>query len=140
LKDLSTTGNVLSVWEIHDDRTNLNRVVGAMAVTGDGIVNFDYALLDWRTVEESGFQIEKCDGDTPDVLANTSWHYDIVRLSGMELVRLAKIVSDSPPTVIDRVNPPKLKDIIVSNVKSGAIDLNNIKKASMQQEIRAAMN
>jgi hypothetical protein len=41
LADLNTKANELSVWLIEDDRSNLNRVVSALAATRTHISNLD---------------------------------------------------------------------------------------------------
>ena len=92
VSDLRTTGNELSVWELESDRSNLKRIVCALAlgrseITASGYVVFDSAPLAGIDI---GISAEK-PGGTPDKGAN-KWHRDLTNLSGNKLVALTRAI------------------------------------------------
>lgn len=89
LADLNTEKNELSAWYIEDDGANLNRVLTALAATCSFISNFDYLLFDYAIVTGLGLTINKTDGETPDSVANSSWHRDLTELSGQNVLKFA---------------------------------------------------
>jgi hypothetical protein len=79
----------MSVWRIEDDRSNLDRVLTALAANRQDVDHVEYILCDDSIVSDLGIKIVKTEGNTPDTHANRTWHYDLVELSGARLVALA---------------------------------------------------
>lgn len=52
--ELKTGENTLSVWSIADDRSNLERVVAALAANRNRVSNFDYALISQERLQQAG--------------------------------------------------------------------------------------
>jgi hypothetical protein len=94
LADLQTTQNRLSVWEVAVDRSNVERIVRAMAVGRDRIADMGYVLFDSSLLSTAGIthQVER--GTTPDEGAN-GWHLHLVDLSGNKLVMLTKLILEN---------------------------------------------
>ena len=46
LRDLATTDNALSVWQIDDNETNLDRVLAAIASTRQFLLKIDFLICD----------------------------------------------------------------------------------------------
>lgn len=95
VSDLRTTDNCLSVWEVAPDRSNLERIVRAVALSRDVIANtgfivFEADLLTHIGVKSSG----EHKGQTPDDEAN-DWHRDLVDLSGNQLVALTRTLLEN---------------------------------------------
>jgi hypothetical protein len=88
LGDLKTTGNGLSVYLIDDEKSNLGRVVCALAATRDRIQHFDYLLFDWDILLSTGITVKRSEGKTPDCAVN-ELHCDLAELSGQKLLALA---------------------------------------------------
>lgn len=89
LQDLHIKENALSVWHIQDDESNLTRVVTALAATLEHIPSsVDCLLFDEKVVESLGLKMKTTNGETPDRLANRSWHRDLVELSGRKILDL----------------------------------------------------
>ena len=91
LADLRTSSNSLSVWEVTDDRSNLEDIVVGIASSKDYLANVDYALFEESIVGGLGIQIELTPGTTPHARANP-WHRELVRLSARKLVDLAHLM------------------------------------------------
>lgn len=92
--DLRTSGNRLSVWELVPDRSNLERIVRAIAVGRDKVPDMGYVLFDSALLETADIDTQTQLGTTPAVEAN-SWHRDLVNLSGRKLVALTKAILEN---------------------------------------------
>lgn len=90
LGDLATNENTLSVWHVEEDKSNLDQVVTALAASSDNISNLDYALFDRELLSEFSIKINPSQGGSPDEKTNTFWHFDLIELSALKLVELAK--------------------------------------------------
>lgn len=93
LGDLRTTDNALSVWLIHDDKSNLEQVIIALAVNRQQIDKFEYGLFDQAIPLKLDIPMLTSDGKTPIPDANR-WHRDLVQLTADKLVDLAKAIFD----------------------------------------------
>lgn len=89
LADLPTTDQTLSVWSIESDRANLERVVRAVAVGKQKLDHSGWVLFDSAILEPLGIGLVEVEGRSKDKGAN-SWHRDLVDLSGLKLVGLAR--------------------------------------------------
>lgn len=119
LADLQTSNNVLSVWYIEHDRSNLERVVTALAARCDRISNLDYALLDLEVVSGLGIKAESTPGETPDTEANT-WHIHLVELSARKLTELANAIYEWADR--QRIQKKRLTQLVAKAVASECID------------------
>lgn len=121
LADLPTSENRLSVWHVEDDRSNLERVVAALAASCGAVSNLDYALLDQQVLSTTlKVKIEGNRGASPDDKANESWHRDLVELSASKLVELAKAFLANGER--DRVPEKKVRRLLADAVASGNVD------------------
>ena len=91
LADLNTAECNLSVWQINDDRSNLDDVVVALGSNCDRITNLDYALIDREKVEAIS-KLKKTVGQSPHNKANDNWHWDLIGLSVERLRQLAELM------------------------------------------------
>src|SRR5215470_2574117 len=66
LADLATKENRLSVWELSGDRSNLERIVRAVAIGRDRIADTGYVLFDADVLKRAGIDTHMEDGKTPD--------------------------------------------------------------------------
>ena len=126
LGDFQTTENVLSVWLIEDDLSNLNRIITALAANCDYIQNIDYIVFDQGILTEIGIRMQNSQAKTPDGEVNSNWHYDLMEISAQRLLRLVEVL-------IDRVEPQRVlqKQIaqwVTDAVLSGQIDIGDLKK------------
>ena len=124
LSDLTTSANCLSVWQVEDDFSNLNRVVAALSSKRNVLVNFDYALINQELLTSLEVKIKQSLGDTPDLDANAKWHWDIYELSVSTLVRIANFIHKSAN--IERVMPNDVAKAISISLRANTFDLNKI--------------
>lgn len=90
LVDLSTKNNELSVWFIEGNKSNLERIITALAGHRDHLSNFDYALFDLKFIEEKSIKIRKSKGISVDDEVNERWHLDLYELSALKVLSLAQ--------------------------------------------------
>jgi hypothetical protein len=119
LNDLRTDGNVLSVFSIAEDRSNLNRVLAALAATRERIANVDYALFDEQTLSAMGLTMTPSPGVTPDEQVNRDCHRDIIQLSAHKVANLAvRIQRDA---TLCRHEEEDVKALVVEGLEAGRI-------------------
>ena len=90
VQDLRTQQNLLSVWEVAQDRSNIERIVRAMAIGCHEIASMGYVVFDSGLLPAAGIEIRESKGTTLDEGAN-AWHRDLV-VSGNKLVALTKAI------------------------------------------------
>jgi hypothetical protein len=132
LGDLETTHNELSVWHIQDDKSNLGRVVAALAI-GNGsrnLANVDYALVDLQTVLDLDIQLVTTQGETLDAEVN-SWHRDLVEMTASKLMGLASAIQTNGEK--ERLSPKKVASLVNSSVEEGYIDRSKLSASVLKK-------
>jgi len=126
LGDFQTTENMLSVWLIEDDLSNLNRIITASAANCDYIQNIDYIVFDQGILAKVGIQMQNSQAKTPDGEVNSNWHYDLIEISAQRLLRLVEVLIDrvGPQRVLQRQTTQWITDAVLS----GQIDIRDLKK------------
>ena len=88
--DLLTQQNLLSVWEVAQDCSNIEPIVRAVAIGRNEIASMGYVVFDSGWLPAAGIEIRENKGESLDEGAN-AWHRDLV-LSGNKLVALTKTI------------------------------------------------
>jgi len=91
LGDCTTSQNRLSVYEVAEDQSNLERIIRAVAVGKDKIADTGYVIFSSDLVEVAGIATSVAVGTTPDKGVN-DWHRDLTELSGNKLLRLVRAI------------------------------------------------
>lgn len=117
LGDLITTNNALSVWAIEDDRSNLPRVLAAIAATRDNLQKCDYLLFDRSAAEARGLKLRQTPATSPDSEAAGTWHFELVDLTVGSLADLAKEMFCNGEAA--RVFERELLDDLRQSIQSG---------------------
>jgi len=120
LGDMNTSQNQLSVWELAADRSNLERVVRAVAAGRDRIDHTGYIVFDSTILEAVGIEITNEPGTSPDSDANV-WHRDIV-LTGNKMVALAKAILRSSEEA-GQVLKTRMKQLIRDGIEQGQLPI-----------------
>ncbi len=126
LGDLTTQQNELSVWQIQDDLSNLDRVLAAMAASTHQISNLDYALL--RQELLPGIKTKSTLGMSLDEDANI-WHIDLIELSAQKLFALANVIQSQAQ--IKRKPEKEVLKLVAQAITSGQIDRYRLKPESL---------
>lgn len=120
LANLNIDKNELSAWYVEDDESNLKRIVTALAASCDFVSVFDYLTFDDAIVTDLGLTIRKTDGDTPDSVANRSWHRDLTELSGRRVLNLATAIFHK--SILERVPEKKIREWLNEAMANGNLD------------------
>jgi hypothetical protein len=121
-----TVDNRLSVWLVADDRSNLRRVVAAMAANRDKLDKLDYVLFPLDHLAALGIKLLETPGDTPDQEAN-EYHCDLVELSANDVVHLTKRVFHNREELA-RVDKSDVARGIVEAVRADWISLQGLNR------------
>jgi hypothetical protein len=124
LGDFRTTRNTISLYEIKDDRSNLERVAAALAANSQSLSHFDYLLFDPPLLERVGLSSDVTKGGTPDAKVN-EWHSDIVKVSGLKLIELIKLLLVQGE--LGRIQEKQVVKLIAKSMASDFIDLEKVK-------------
>lgn len=124
LADLQTQSNILSVWIVEDNESNLGRVVAALAATCGSKTIVDYVTIDQKRIEDIGLLMKQTNGDSPDRTANSEWHRDLLQLTVNGVAALVAELSANGER--NRMTWPKVKAEIQKSVDAGYISLNDI--------------
>ena len=125
ISDLKTDGNVLSISLVEDDQSNLKRVAAAFACTRPDIRKLEFALVPHDALEAAGFRIEKVRGQSPDTSASDAYHFDLVSLTGVQLVKLAQVIINTG-AIQAFWSEQEVKEAIRASVEQDFIDLNRL--------------
>lgn len=120
LLDLRTENNLLSVWELDDSQSNLNRVIAALAAQRQNLAKLEYAVVRKSKLSFDTGKIKKSAGDSPDVKANNEWHFDVTDLSGSNLVEFAKSIWTNGE--VARLSKSEVKKLVAEAVRLEWID------------------
>ena len=130
LSDLNTQQCTLSVYEVTDDRSNLNRVITALAATRNKIEDVAFVLFDAAVLDELHITARPSPGTTPDEEVNRS-HRNLVEVSAARQLSLAKFMKSSGE--IDRFLPPEVRKLLREAVKSGRLAEDRLQPALRQK-------
>jgi len=112
LGDLRTSDNKLSVYQVDEDRSNIERIARALACGRQHLDDVGYVLFDVSVLEKASIDLCLIDGTTHDSAVNKC-HADLINLTGNKLVTLARhILLEGESDII-------LKKRIVDLVREG---------------------
>lgn len=123
LKSLGTVDGSLSTYVIHDDKSNLDRVVAALASGRTKIENFDYLLVPLDAVR-TNFVSDNTIGKTPDAKVN-EWHLDIVHLTPAKLAHLSYIINNHKESLC-RLLKPDVKSVLQTSKDNEFLDMSKV--------------
>lgn len=66
LSDLGTTQNLLSVWELAQDKSNLERIIRAMAIGRNKLDHIGYVVFDCALLSDAEIEVRESMGCTFD--------------------------------------------------------------------------
>ena len=132
LADLKTTGNILSLWQIEDDRSNLNQVVAAIAANSGDVSNVDCAIFDEKLMSEISIKVEQTRGESCYEEA-VHWHRDLIELSAENVMDLAK-------TILERAEIKRFSEKYVLGLISEAVATGNINPQKLQLKVQERLN
>ena len=123
LVDLETTGNELSVYYIDEDKTNIDQLAVALALSCEYISNVDLAIIKEEEIKKINIGIKKTNGETADEKVNKT-HFDLVETTAQNILDLAKVIISSEKI---RKNEIFLRNEAAKALKEKRIDFSKIK-------------
>lgn len=126
LADLGTKNNKLFLWYIYDNRSNLDRIIAALAAKRDVISNFDFILFDQIILKKNSIKFIKTKGISLDEEANELWHFDLYELSASSILKLA--LSLAKKGELNRIPERKIKDYLTKAIIEGTISYEQLSK------------
>ena len=124
LNDLATKDHALSVWQIEQDESNLERVIAALAAMRDNLSNFDLVLFPEEIVAASGIATNRSEGKSADEEANARWHCDLRMISASKLASLARSIKARG--TVRRIPERQVGTLISAGVQDGRIDSESV--------------
>jgi hypothetical protein len=126
LGDLRINEGTLSVWQIEDDRANLDLVITALAATRQNFDKFEYGLFDQEIVTYLGLKVRISSGNTPIDAAN-DWHRDLIQLTADQALSLVKSMFDTLEK--HRLYDDEVQTGILNAIQQGYLDLHKVNKS-----------
>ena len=117
--EIRTKDGKLSIYTVDTDKTNLTRIIVALASGRENFQDYDYVVVPKREIEEK-FEINKIKGETADDCVN-KWHLDLVQLTPSKLTQLAYIFCDHRESM-SKLPKKKVRSEIRKGIDSGLID------------------
>ena len=124
LWDLRVSSNLMSAWQIADDKSNLNQVIAALAATRNTLGEFGYALLQQQVVLELQIKFEQTSGKSRDPHANAQWHYDFVQLTASQICALTNEIKKKENRM--RAGEWEVKAFLEEGARLGRIRLEDL--------------
>lgn len=142
LKDLQTTGNELSVYELADSNSNLDQIISAMAANRQYLKPIYYILIERESIVSNNYSISKAVGKTPSDEVNRNYHINIEKLSGINLVKLAKIFSEKSELnnseIIYRVRAVDVLKKIINSITKKEFSIDKL-SGSLKEKVGEAL-
>lgn len=130
LSDLNTRENSLSIYEIEDDESNVDRIIAAIASTRNQFAIIDYAVFGSDIINKLNIQINSAIGATPDTEVN-NLHKDLINLTASKLSDLAKEILKKGQ--FNRRGLKGVKTLIKDGLNNGNIEKTKINKGLMKK-------
>ncbi len=133
LKDFETVDNELSVYLVEHDRSNLERIVAALALNTDHVDIVDISLVDQAVLNKFHIEFNDAPGNTKDGQVN-EWHRNLVRLTARKVANLVGTIRTDGE--IKRYVLSAVKETIRASLDAGFVvpaQLNNHMRGSLSR-------
>lgn len=124
-EEMATVNGTLSVYLLDEGKSQLDRIVAALACTRNYLQNLDYVIFRQDDLNQV-FSLEDSLGETPDSLVN-NLHRDIVHLTPALVNDLTYRIRDRRESIC-RCTRSKVKKKILQEINNGHIDVGQLKE------------
>jgi hypothetical protein len=128
LRDLETTDNTLSVYEIKSE-AEVAPVTLALAANRDNVAVLDYAIFDDAEFASLGIVAEQREGATPDAAVNAQ-HYNLRNLTVGQFAGLAYVISRGNH---ERLPRRQIKTLLTEAVTAGILNRHRMKPQLLRE-------
>lgn len=108
------------MWGILNDRSNVHRVVAALAAGRQHVDKFDYALVDEAALRALGLVLQQAAEPCPDQAASNQWHYNLRQLTADDLRVLVDFIKRTGE--LNRIQGPEVKKLLTTGLDTGQLD------------------
>ncbi|MEQ8673167.1 MAG: hypothetical protein RLP44_32080 [Aggregatilineales bacterium] len=126
----------LSLYAVHDDFSNVRRIIAALAATRHNLSNFDYVLFPMDILKDNLFAFSDSTGMTSDSIVN-SWHYD-VKSSALDASRLLQLMWQH--MILKTELEKSVLNMIVESVKNNYLECSQIRIKSSEKKLWEALD
>lgn len=133
LGDLRSEENKISFWHIEDNKSNLTKVVAALASGRDFPTIFDYALIDQTLLTTIGIKIDHTVGNSFHKEADKYWHHNTIELSAENVAKIADIIMEHGTK--ERIGKNEVTSLVRQEITAGAIDVNPLKDRLKEKDL-----
>lgn len=138
LTDFDAKENELSFYIVDDERSNLERIIAAMAANRSPSTKFDYALFSPEVFDQVGLALKKTPAETADS-GLSEFHRSATKLTISKLAKLAIAVWHSPSLETQKVLKDDVDMFIVKSVKQNHIKLEKVREKKMFEHISSLL-
>jgi hypothetical protein len=128
--DFRPVNDEQSAWLIDDEKSNLERVLVAMAAN-NAISDVGYILFDPSAPGAFGIAVKESIGGTADETANRTWHRDLVDLTARQLAEF--VVEIHKNGFKDQLLPKETEALIKKGIASGELDKSKINSSLLKK-------
>ena len=126
---LPTKNNTISVWLVDNNTARIRQIAVALAVKRDKLQDFEYVLLDSKTVTDIGIKTLPTKGTSLDNELNKH-HLDLIEISAQKLLKLAETVLEKvwqgDISCVDRILRKAVACDIIESICEGRIDTKSV--------------
>lgn len=126
---LRTQNNTLSVWLVDNNTARIRQITVALAVGKQKLQEFEYVLLDSKTVTDIGIKTLPTKGKSPDHELNKN-HLDLIEISAQKLLKLAETLLEKvwqeDTSCINRIQRKTVARYIIESIGEGRIDSESV--------------
>lgn len=137
LVEFETKGNKLSVYQVEDDRSNLDITIAALAANRQNLQPFYFVLFDSIIPSNLSIDIEKTEGKSKDSHVNQNFHFELKKLSGKKISEFARQLLMTGQ--VDDRDIGEVARLINQSVDAGRIDWESLHKdlrKGIEKELR----
>jgi len=116
--------SALSLWWIADDKSNVRRVITALAATRQHVDKYDYALIEETEVRALGIKVEQAPDPCPDQDASNRWHHNLIELTADSLFSLVGLIKRIGE--LDRLLAPEVEELLKEGLDSGRLEISRV--------------
>lgn len=118
LSDLNTNNNELSVYQVDQEKSNLEDIIVGIAVNRAFLKNIDYALLNKDNLDSEDYEIKESPAEIKYTKA-IPHHRNICNLTAKKIVNLARVIYSKGEH--STVTKAKVKELINQALENGQL-------------------
>ena len=133
LSDLKADiSNALSLWEILDDRSNLELVATNLAAGRSKLVELEYVLIEQGQIEQLGIRVVETRARNALIPSVAGYHRDAISLTAADAVAIAELFRVSGE--FDDVPDTNVGRILAREIEAGTLKRSSLQSSQSSLE------